>query len=265
MTFTPNDDDRLWRATQQESWFRFSNPMRYIILLIILVLLMICTWYLFFNTSKTYNKVDIPLIRADGAPPKIKAEDQGVPSVKHQDKLVYGRIRGNEGSPPVEHILPDPETPVVQIKENNPTVKMVEQYKPNDGELEKAVEHNPKGEETISSSILSISDLIPEEDPIKKQEPEKKHEPEKKMGKGTVFIQLGSLKSYDLAESEWTRLSNKHKDVFSNLKPTIQKVDLGEEKGIYYRLRTGPYETSEKATAACSTLKERKVECRVIN
>ncbi|MBY0501000.1 MAG: SPOR domain-containing protein [Alphaproteobacteria bacterium] len=249
MTFTPDDDDRLWRETQQESWFRFSTPIRYIILLIILVFLIICVWYLFNFTNKSYNKVDIPLIKAEETPSKVKAEDQGVPGIKHQDKLVYGRIRGDEGTPPVEHILPDPETP---------TVKMVEQYKPNDGELEKGAEPDPKGEGNISSSISSISDLIPEEDPGKKQQPEKK------MGKGTVFVQLGSLKSYDLAESEWARLSNKHKDVFANLKPTIQKVDLGEEKGIYYRLRTG-YETSEQATTACSTLKERKVECLVIH
>lgn len=259
MTFTPNDDDRLWRGTQQESWFRFSTPMRYILLLIILVALIICAWYLFAPTNKNYTKVDIPLIRADETPIKVKAEDQGVPGIKHQDKLVYGRIRGDQSAPPVEHILPDPETPIVQIKEDAPPVKMVEQYKPNDGELEKGVERNLKEEENDSPSISSISDLIPEEEPLKKQEPEKKK------GKGTVFIQLGSLKSYDLAESEWIRLSNKHKDIFADLKPTIQKVDLGEEKGIYYRLRTGPYETSEKATVVCSTLKERKVECRVIH
>ena len=39
--------------------------------------------------------------------------------------------------------------------------------------------------------------------------------------------------------------------------------DLGEEQGIYYRLRTGPFNTHEKAALVCASLKERKVECLV--
>jgi cell division septation protein DedD len=254
MTFVPDREDRLWRESGQEGRFRISTPLWYAIFVTFLVALLIGLWYLFAPMRQSFDKVEIPLIRADETAYKIKAEDQGVPSVKHQDKLVYGRIRGDQNETLVEHILPDPEPP-----EMLETLKMVEQYQPDDLEVEKVTESDsPKSEETVSSLIFSIEDLIEEEPPAKKQSPEKQ------AAKGTVFIQLGSLKSHDLAESEWDRLSKKHKDIFSNLKPMIQKVDLGEEQGIYHRLRTGPFDTSEKAAAACASLKERKVECLVI-
>jgi cell division septation protein DedD len=261
MTFVPDREDRLWRESAREGRFRISTPLWYAIFVTLLVVLLIGLWYLFVPMRQGVDKVEIPLIRADETAYKIKAEDQGVPSVKHQDKLVYGRIRGDKNEALVEHILPDPEPP-----EALETLKMVEQYQPDDLEVEKVIESedsSPKPEETVSSLIASIEDLIEEEPPGQKQV-SKKQSPEKQSAKGTVFIQLGSLKSHDLAESEWDRLSKKHKDIFGNLKPMIQKVDLGEEQGIYHRLRTGPFDTSEKAATACASLKERKVECLVI-
>ncbi len=261
MTYSPNENDRLWRDSEDDSWFHFGGPFRFIVLVIILIGLILGGWYYFSPKESINNKNSIPLVRADEAPTKIKAEDQGVPTVKHQDKLVYGRIREDKNTSTVEHILPDPETPLAQV--NQETVKMVEQYQPEDLDIEKV-----STPEMDSPKITSIEDLIEVDTPaekvekvvVKQEAPKEK----KKIVKGTVFIQLGSLKSYDIAESEWARLSKKHSDVLGGYKPTIQKVDLGAEKGIYYRLRTGPFESQESASQSCSTLKERKVECLVI-
>lgn len=253
MNLSPKDDDRLWREPEKTSWFRFSTPLRYIVFLILLIALLVGLWYLFAPSHRGYNKTDLALIRADETPYKIKPENQGVPSVKHQDKLVYGRIRADQTSPVAEHILPDPETPLPQIKEDSVPIKMVEQYAPEEIDPENTVElvqKEPKKE-------VSIEDLIEETS-------EEKKETEKEIIKGKTFIQLGSLKSYDRAESEWKRLSKKHGDVLGKREPVIQKVDLGEEQGIYYRLRTGPFDSSGKADEACRMLKEQKVECVVI-
>jgi cell division protein FtsN len=263
MTYSPNNKDRLWQETREEGWFHFEGPLRFILMIIFIISAIVGTWYFLSSTEDTTRKMNIPIIKNDGKPTKIKAEDQGVPTVKHQDKLVYGRIREDKNSVTVEHILPDPEPPVTQLVDHTGPIKMVDQYQPEDLDIE-TVAH--KSEET--SPLKTIADLI-EEDPtqkeIAKDEPAKeKAASTPKTARGTVFIQLGSLKSYDIAESEWDRLSKKHTDLFGSLKPTIQKVDLGAEKGIYYRLRTGPFESKEVASKACSTLKERKVECIVI-
>lgn len=253
MKLSPHDDDRVWREPEKAHWFRFSSPLRYIVFLILLIALLVGVWYFISPRRQWYNKSDLALIRADETPYKIKPESQGVPSVKHQDKLVYGRIRADQNGPIAEHILPDPETPLPQIKEDCATVKMVEQYVPEDMDPDKVIElisNEPKKD-------VSIEDLIEETS-------EETQEAEKTIIKGKTFIQLGSLKSYDLAESEWERLSKKHGDILRKLEPVIHKVDLGEEQGIYYRLRTGPFDGLEKANEICSGLKEQKVGCIVI-
>lgn len=258
MTFIPNDDDRLWKDSQHDGWFRFGNPLKYILFVIILIALVIGIWYLLSPARRNYQAADLALIRADDNPYKVKAKDQGIPHINHQDKLVYGRIRNDQNAPVVEHILPDPEPLLAEFNEDTSSLKMVEQYTPHDNELEKSVESSAE-----TPSLQSISDLIedlPQEKPLREEKPRAL----KNNHKGHILIQLGSLKSHDLAEAEWVRISNKHKDILEGLEPVIQKVDLGAEKGIHYRLRTGYFENADDAKAACTALKERKVECLVI-
>jgi cell division septation protein DedD len=250
MNFIPDHNERIWRDPPQNHGFRLRG-LRYVLFFIVLLGLLIGLWYLFSPLYQTNHKTDLVLIQADEAPYKIKAEDQGVPSVKHQDKLVYGRIRGDQSEPLVEHILSDPEPPLAHLKEEPSAVKMTEQYIPENVELDQVVDSSPAPKEQ------SIEDLIEEAS-------QEKPVLEKKNVKGTVLIQLGSLKSYDMAESEWTRISKKHKDILEGLNFTIQKVDLGADRGIYYRLRTGPFESHEKANEACATLRDRKVDCLVV-
>lgn len=271
MKLTPNDDDRLWREPEETSWFRSFNPLRYVIFIILLTGVLIGLWHWVAPTRQYYSRADLPLIQADQTPYKIKATNQGVPSVKHQDKLVYGRIRADQNEPVAEHILPDPEAPLPQIKEPPAPIKMVDQYTPEEGDPDKVAEPIEKEPEESAPSLTSIEDLIagtPEEKltPVSENQEsvDEKQAPEKINVKGKTHIQLGSLKSYDLAESEWKRLSKKHPDVLRGLDPIIQKVDLGEEKGIYYRLRTGPFVDMEKANAVCSALKEQKAQCVVV-
>ncbi len=264
MTFSPNDDDRLWKDTKPKGWFRFSPPLRYVLLLALLIGCVIGLWYLLSPARRNYNTAALALIRADDTPYKVKAKDQGIPSIKHQDKLVYGRIRKDQKDPPVEHILPDPELPLAHIQEDTSSIKMVDQYIPQDIDLEKNTQTSSSPPKETSSSFASIEDLIEDLPQEKPTDAEKTVENEK-IPQGHSLIQLGSLKSYDLAESEWKRISAKHKDILDNFTSLIQKVDLGAEKGIYYRLRTGPFENKEKAQDACALLKERKVECLVVH
>lgn len=124
------------------------------LLLIVIILLIVGAWYVFFSRPSPQIKGEIPLIRVDEMPFKVKAKDQGVPGIEHQDKLIYGRIRNDQTPPAVEHILPEPEP-----------IKMIEQYVPEDVELEKNVEENPETKtEPVSpetkDSAFSIEALI---------------------------------------------------------------------------------------------------------
>lgn len=255
MTFSPNNDDRFLKSSQYKGWFRFSTPIRYLIFLLLIVVFTVITWYLLFDRRQSYKNIDLALIRADETPFKIKAKDQGVPNITHQDKLVYGRISPDQQTPSTEHILPDPELPFVQTKENS-SVKMVEQYLPKNVDFEKVDSSLPEPHKDLSSTAVSIEDLIEETQ-------EDNAVPLKKVVKGNILIQLGSLKSYDLAEAEWARILEHNKDILAGLEPSIQKVDLGADRGIFYRLRTG-VANKEIAIYACTTLKAKKVDCLVV-
>jgi cell division septation protein DedD len=248
MTLRPGDDDRLWRESEETSRFRFPPPTRYIVFVVVLILLLIGLWYLISPKHEWHGEGNLTLIQADEAPYKIKAENQGVPHVQHQDKLVYGRIRADQNAPLVEHILPDPELPVLPTEPEEAAVKMTEQYVPEDLDPEKA---------EMPSAIASIEDLIEEH-----SEPQQE---DSKNAKGSFYIQLGSLKSYDMAEAEWERLSKQYAEILGGLTHFIQKIDLGAERGIYYRLRAGSFEEVAQASQICSELQTRKIECAVIH
>lgn len=268
MTFSPNDDDRFWQDPKSEGWFRFSSPLHYIIFLLILIALVIVAWYLLTPTRQSYNEKNLTLIRADDTPYKVKAEDQALPGIKHQDKLIYSRIRNDENAPPVEHILPDPEPILIDAQTDPTPIKMENLYSPEDVQLEKVVEKTPEAKGKALLSIASIEELIEGgSEGISEGASKKTSEappPQSKAPQSNVLIQLGSLKSHDLAQEEWKRISGKNKDALGGLEPLIQKVDLGAEKGIFYRLRTG-VESQEQAKKVCATLTERKVECLVVH
>lgn len=154
MTFSVNNDDRLWREQQQRNWFHGASLVRFMLLLVVIICLIVGVWYVFFSSPAPQTKGEIPLIRMDESPFKVKAKDQGVPGIEHQDKLIYGRIRNDQTPPAVEHILPEPEP-----------IKMIEQYVPEDVELEKSVEEKPETKtEPVSpetkDSAFSIEALI---------------------------------------------------------------------------------------------------------
>ena len=64
------------------------------------------------------------------------------------------------------------------------------------------------------------------------------------------------------AMTEWTRLSRRHR-VLSELEPTVTRVDLGN-KGVFHRLRAGPFKTPAAAQFVCARLRAENQACFVV-
>lgn len=79
---------------------------------------------------------------------------------------------------------------------------------------------------------------------------------------GAYVVQVASFKGADLATGAWETLVRKNKDLLVNLRPDIQLADLGA-KGVYYRLRIGPFATKADARSLCNALKARRQDCLV--
>jgi cell division protein FtsN len=77
------------------------------------------------------------------------------------------------------------------------------------------------------------------------------------------LVQLGAVPVRASAARQWERLKSKHPDILSSLSPAIVQADLGE-KGIWYRLRAGPFADRASADGVCERLKARDLGCFVV-
>ncbi|MEL7486096.1 MAG: SPOR domain-containing protein [Pseudomonadota bacterium] len=77
---------------------------------------------------------------------------------------------------------------------------------------------------------------------------------------GTHVVQVGAFRSEDEAVAFWNRLSGRVGDYLDGKARHVERADLGD-RGVYYRLRIGPFASSSAASTYCSGLKERGQDC----
>ena len=80
---------------------------------------------------------------------------------------------------------------------------------------------------------------------------------------GRVMVQLAAFRTRANAERGWRRLRAAHPDQLGDRALIMREVDLGD-RGIYYRVRTGPFTDVAAAKAFCSLLRTRDQDCLVI-
>ncbi len=80
---------------------------------------------------------------------------------------------------------------------------------------------------------------------------------------GRYFVQLASVKSDAGARKEWARMQRAHPDLLGDLELSVQSADLGE-RGIFFRIRTGPFPNRATAQDLCWQIKAAKLDCLVV-
>lgn len=76
---------------------------------------------------------------------------------------------------------------------------------------------------------------------------------------GNMLLQIGSYKSQDEADTAWTTFQKRH-PVAGGYSPDVKQVDLGD-KGTWYRLRMGPFDSKQAADDFCGKLKADGASC----
>jgi cell division septation protein DedD len=79
----------------------------------------------------------------------------------------------------------------------------------------------------------------------------------------TYQVQLVAVRARDQALVMWENLLGKHQDVLGNLDPDISSRRM-RNRNLVYRLRAGPIDSRSEASALCTTLSKRKVDCLVV-
>lgn len=79
---------------------------------------------------------------------------------------------------------------------------------------------------------------------------------------GTHVIQVGAFRSDEEAAAQWARMQSRLGDYLNGKSDDVERADLGD-RGVYHRLRIGPFTSSDDASAFCAGLKERGQDCLV--
>lgn len=212
--------------------------------------------------------VETPYVAADPEPIKIQTAEDGTPVV---DREVYDAIDGGDREP-VTTIAEGPEEPVDRTAEDAIGALSAEAG---------AVATGPEVEDRIADLAAGDAEVLDsqpgEEEPADTAPPTVSVKPQQtaaapaattpssgavNAGDGSHVVQVGAFRSNDEAMAQWGRLQTKLGDFLSGKGPDVETADLGD-RGVYHRLRIGPFSSADDAKTYCAGLKERGQDCLV--
>ncbi len=202
-------------------------------------------WVVYHQAGQGGNQPP-PVITADNQPTKVQPESPGGTEVPNQDKTVYDRVNPNAPEEP-ERILPPAEEP--QGLEPQQSTETPPSSTPPAAETQAPKEAAPAPPQETAKAEPTPPPPAPKAVPAATS--------------GNYLIQLGAFGDDAGANRAWKTLQGKFGAVLGDLSPDIQTADLGA-KGVFHRLRAGPFSSRSEADAACAALKAQKQGCLVV-
>ena len=268
------DDSGESRELRRTKFINFGNLKFYIIGVVAAVVVFCTVIFFIYNNNKPVDLGDLPIIKADPTPLKVKPEANEM--IEHQDKIVYDNISGDTRVVQ-EKILPAPEEPkllydhdgmTLSSDEKENIIREFDELAPREDDasiIDPIVPQTPTY--TIPSKPLSPPINNVEHQPhhvkknkksirefIKKEQKNSFKREIKQSASENIMIQVASLTTKNAAEAEYKRLRYKN-GVLRTTGHKITKVDLGA-KGIRYRVQVGPFRSKIEAQNAIAKLRE---------
>lgn len=215
--------------------------------LVVLGAFVAAVWYAYDQGVKHGVSLSPPLIRAEKGPTKVRPEEPGGLEVPHQDKLIFEILTAEKPLEGGERLLPAPEEPV-----SRPEPKVMPET---GGGV--AAEPAPEEAEAAETAVGEVAAVAP-------RAPLAGEGPAVTKPSAAFRIQLASYRDAGAATRVWHRLAKASPALLGELKPNVVRVDLGPEKGVYYRLQAGPLPDRVAAATLCAELKALKLECLVV-
>lgn len=95
--------------------------------------------------------------------------------------------------------------------------------------------------------------------PVPKDKPETSTLEENTSTESTM-LQLGAYRSSKDVDVAWQSLKKQFPQLLSNVNYKVERADLGS-KGVFFRLKAGPFSSKTKARSVCNQLREKKQGC----
>ena len=192
---------------------------------------------------------EVPLIRADDKPMKMKPDQPGGMPVPDQNVSVYDP---KPGAAPVEKLLPPPEQPMPRPVPREATAPPAPSTAP--AQSAPAATAAPQQQAAVTTAAPKApAKPAPAKEPAAAA-------PAKSVPAGPVRLQLASLRTPEAAKEEWSRLKREHPELLGRLTAVAVKADLGD-KGVWYRVQTQSFDNAAAAERLCADLKKQNIGC----
>jgi hypothetical protein len=226
---------------------RFRGVVASLVALVVIGVFASSLWFAYQQGLKRGGVItgaaDVPLIRADERPTKVRPEKPGGMEVPDRDKLIYTQKRAA-----VEHLLPPPEKPMPRPTAPSAAAPSASPQPP----------LVPAGA-GAANPAPQVQPQSPAGKPPAKAEgaATAAAKPATAQKTGGTRIQLASVPSEEAARQEWDRIRRANPDLLGSASATPVRADLGD-KGVFYRLQTAPIADAERV---CGELKQRNFGC----
>jgi SPOR domain len=197
---------------------------------------------------------NVPLIKADTDPVKVKPDKVGGMNIPDKDDPLYTMGRGGNA----EHILPPPEAP-----QPRPVAPPPPPPPPQAMTQAPALPPQAAFPAPLPAPAPGTAPAKPAPKSAEAVKPVAAKPAEPAAGGPPTKIQLASLRTPDEARDEWARLKRANDDLLGKFTAVAVRADLGE-RGVYYRVEAGPVGDRAAAIRLCKALKERGLGCSLV-
>ena len=214
-----------------------------------------------------------PYVAADPEPMKIRNANNEAPSI---DREVYDVFDSNDDEPvtvlaegPEEPIARSSEDPIGALAANlgdetfsSVEDTIVETAQEVQGEVNDRIADLREEDATVFQTPTPVEEPVaPATEPTPVNAPITPAAASNALA-GSHVVQVGAFRSEADAQAQWARMQAKLGSFADGKTIDIQRADLGD-RGIYHRLRIGPFSSSDDAKTYCSGLKERGQDCLI--
>ncbi|MEQ8934649.1 MAG: SPOR domain-containing protein [Amphiplicatus sp.] len=232
-------------------------------------------WIAYQQGIKTANAdgagANPPYVAADPEP--LKIENQTASAAVGNDREVYDSLDGNNGDP-VEVLTQGPEEPVTRSSAD-PIGDIASQTASTAGVTDDAVADRIA---TLAAEDETLSEQPARSEPVVPAPSRPATSPTQTAAakpavsapaaspgaalSGTHVVQVGAVGSDAEAATMWSRMEGKLGDYLSGKSMDVEVADLGA-KGVFHRVRIGPFASRDEAATYCEGLKSRGQDCLV--
>ena len=224
-------------------------------------------WFALNQGDLIGERQDLPLVKAENSPIRVKPDDPGGLEVPNRDRLILKNLEtanpSKLGVP--EKLIPRAESPIFT---NNKEPSLAA---PDNEKISKDKEVEQKQEKIKTSKLKRKSSELKKSEGYNKGQDEKrqKNKPltietkQEVISKAATHrVQLASLAKQKAADKFWKQMKKKHPTLFGEMLGRVVKIKL-KSKGTFYRVQ-GDAISRNTAEKICKIMKTKKQACLVV-